>query len=229
MDQVMAELDGPPLAEEEHEPVPWEDPAIARLYGFWRTLNLVLFQPEDFFQNLAGEKTAPGPAEPFAFALIAGSVGTVCSIFWFILLGAAAHRAGGGLSGLPEAIAAGTLIVLAPLRILISLAIGGFCLWAAVALLRHEPASGPAWRVWCYAYGGMIFGVIPIFGLLVAAVYVQFLLYLGAYSLLSQSPLKALAALVVSRFLGLVIVLLLIGALLTFLGLLGFLLFLGGG
>ena len=114
-----------------------KEPAAAREHLEGMSLHLQKLKPPDPLPLLQA-----GPAEPFAFALIAGSVGVVCSIVWFILLGAAARKAGGNPAGLHAAVSAGALIALVPLRIVVNLAIGGLAMWAGVALFSRKPVAG---------------------------------------------------------------------------------------
>jgi hypothetical protein len=95
--------------------VPWEDPELSALAGFFRTLREVLFRPGEFFANLGGE----GWAEPLAFGLIASSLGLLGAFFWLLLVRAPAGLSPGGLVALMAGVAGlilGSQLTLAVLR-----------------------------------------------------------------------------------------------------------------
>jgi len=196
-------------AEPEHRALlPWEDPELSALAGFFRTLREVLFRPGEFFANLGGE----GWAEPLAFGLIASSVGLLGALFWQLLV-----RAPAGLSlGWLAALMAG-----APVLALANLGLGGICWWGSVALVGAGRDFTPTWRIFCYAQGGMVLGLIPFFGMLVAGIWVLTLMYCGVKQVYGISTGGSLGALVV--FLSLQAAL----ALIFLLGLAGTLTFLG--
>ena len=196
-------------AEPEHRALlPWEDPELSALAGFFRTLREVLFRPGEFFANLGGE----GWAEPLAFGLIASSVGLLGAIFWPLLV-----RAPAGLSlGWLAALMAG-----APVLALANLGLGGICWWGSVALVGAGRDFTPTWRIFCYAQGGMALGLIPFFGMLVAGIWVLTLMYCGVKQVYGISTGGSLGALVV--FLSLQAAM----ALIFLLGLAGTLTFLG--
>ena len=59
-------------------PVPWEDPELPRLPGYFQTLAEVLRRPARFFARPA----RGGPGEPGAFGLITGTTGGLLVLFW---------------------------------------------------------------------------------------------------------------------------------------------------
>jgi hypothetical protein len=186
---------------------PWEAPELSAPAGFFRTLREVLWRPGEFFAHLGGE----GWAEPLAFGLIASSLGLLGACFWQLLV-----RAPAGLSpGWVVFLMAG-----APVLALANLGIGGLCWWGSVALMGAGRDFTPAWRIFCYAQGGMVLGLMPLFGLPLAGIWVLALMYSGVKQVYGISTGGALGALVV--FLGLQALLGLIMCLglgtLTFLG-----------
>ncbi|MCK9376815.1 MAG: hypothetical protein M0P73_11760 [Syntrophobacterales bacterium] len=208
----------------EAQPVPWEDPELSGPAAFYRTLRDLLMRPGKFFQHLEGE----GRSEPLAFALIISTGGLLCAFFWLLLaLGP------GGLS--PEDAEAGlgpgvllALMAGAPLLALARLGVGGLCWWGSVALAGAGRQLTPAWRIFCYAQGGLALMIIPFFGPPVAAIGVLTLLYIGAkqvYGLSNWASIGALAIFLSILFaVGMIILL----GLLSALAFLGFLLLLGG-
>jgi len=233
MDPELAELAAAPPPGAAGGPVPWEDPGLLRLRGFWRTLRLLVVSPGDFFQSLA-RNGSPRLAEPFAFGLICGTAGFLASIFWYILLWAALNRVAAAVAGMPQIFSAAAgvalaLIALSPVLVVINLLSGALCLWGGVAMVGGEAGFRPAWRVFGYAQGGLLLGLIPFLGAPAAGIYVLFLLYLGVQGLLATpSFLKPLAALVIFFFLECLLWMVLTGSLMALLSLLGLLLFLGG-
>jgi len=215
----------PAVPEPDHRsPAPWEDPELSTLAGLFRTLREVLFRPGEFFENLGRE----GWAEPLAFALIVSSVGLLAAFFWQFLILAPAGGTPGNAAGLSPSwgLSPGWLLALmaaSPVLALVNLGVGGICWWGSVALVGGSRDFTPAWRIFCYAQGGMALGIIPFFGMLVAGIWVLALLYCGVkqvYGISAGGSLGALAifltlqgALALSLILGL-------AAALSFLGLL---------
>ena len=204
-------------AEAEPEPralVPWEDPELSALAGFFHTLREVLFRPGEFFANLGGE----GWAEPLAFGLIVSSVGLLGALFWLVLV-----RAPAGLSpGWLVALMAG-----APVLALANLGMGGICWWGSVALVGADRDFTPSWRIFCYAQAGMALGLIPFFGLLVAGIWVLALMYCGVKQVYGISAGGALGTLAIYLALQVLLALTLLLGLMGVMAGLGFLLLLG--
>jgi hypothetical protein len=194
--------------------VPWEDPELSALAGFFHTLRGVLFRPGEFFANLGRE----GWAEPLAFGLIVSSVGLLGALFWLLLV-----RAPAGLSpGWLVALMAG-----APVLALANLGVGGLCWWGSVALVGAGRDFTPTWRIFCYAQGGMALGLIPFFGMLVAGIWVLALMYCGVKQVYGISTGGSLGALVVFLSLQAALALIFLLGLAATLTFLGFLVLLG--
>ena len=85
----------------------------------------------------------------------------------------------------------------------------------------------PAWRIFCYAHGGMALALIPYFGMLVAGIWVLALLYYGVKQVYGISAGGSLGALAIFLTLQGALALSLILGLAATLALLGFLLLLG--
>ena len=208
---------------------PWEDPELSPLAGFFRTLREVLFRPGEFFGNLGRE----GWSEPLAFALIVSSVGLLGALFWQFLVLAPAGGDPGDAAGLSSSwgLGPGWLMAMmagAPVLVLIDLGVSSLCWWGSLALVGAGRDFTPAWRIFCYAHGGMALALIPFFGMLVAGIWVLTLLYCGVkqvYGISAGGSLGALAifltlqgALALSLILGLAATLALLGFLLLLLG-----------
>ena len=214
----------------EAQPTPWEDPELSGPTAFYRTLRDLLIRPEEFFQHLAGESRS----HPLAFALIVATIGTLCALFWALLaLGAGGLSPEDAAAGLAPAAGLGPGLLLAlmagaPVLVLVKLGLGGLSWWGSVALAGAGRRFTPAWRIFCYAQGGLALLIIPFFGPPLAVIGVLALLYIGAkqvYGLSNWASLGALAIFVsIQVALGMVILL----GLLSALAFLGFLLLLGG-
>jgi hypothetical protein len=214
---------------EPRSPVPWEDPELSVLAGLVRTLREVLFRPEEFFQNLGRE----GWAGPTAFALIVSSVGLLGALFWQLLvLAPAGGNPEGAAKLLPfPGLDPGLLMALmaaSPVLGLANLGVGGICWWGSVALVGAGRDFTPAWRIFCYAQGGMALALIPFFGMLVAGIWVLALMYSGVKQVYGISAGASLGALAIFLLLQAALGLTLLLGLAAALALMGFLLFLLG-
>jgi len=208
-------------------PVAWEDPGVSVLVGFCRTLRDLLFHPEEFFANLGRE----GWAAPLTFALIVASAGMLCSLFWHLLVLAPRDQGLGDAVGLAASLGLDPawLMVLmagAPLLVLFDLAVGGLCWWGSVALVGADREFTPSWRIFGYAHAGMALGVIPFFGMLVAAIWILVLLYYGVKQVYGVSAWRAQGTLAIFLSLQALLMLLLLLGLAATLAFLGFLLLL---
>jgi hypothetical protein len=179
-------------------PVPWEDLRLSGPQGFFRTLRDLLFYPGEFFNHLGRE----GWAEPLAFALIVSSVGLLGGLFWqFLVLAPTGLKSGEALWLSPSLnLGAGGLLAMmagAPVLVLIDLEVGSLCWWGSVALVGVDRDFTPAWRIFCYAQGAMVLGIIPLFGMLVAGIWVLALMYCGVKQVYGISAWRALGALAI--------------------------------
>jgi hypothetical protein len=176
----------------ERRQVPWEDPALSGWEGCYRTLWDLLLHPGQFFGNLG----PGGRAEPLAFALIISTAGLLCTLFWHLLI--LAGRTGGEASslGVGPGVLLG-LMVAAPLLVLVDLGMGSLCWWGAVALADIDREFTPAWRILCYAHGGLALAVIPFLGPALAGIWILALMYIGAKQVFKASALRSLGALII--------------------------------
>lgn len=185
-----------PLPQPEPRRVPWEDPELSGWVGFYRTLRDLLFSPGNFFENLG----QGGSAEPLAFALIVSTGGLLITFFWHLLIlaGAPAGEIAGPVffsnSGSGALLG---LMIASPLLVLVDLGVSSLCWWGSVALVGAGRGFNPAWRIFCYAHGGLILAIIPLLGMLVAAIWTLVLLYIGAKKVFALSTLGSLGALAI--------------------------------
>jgi hypothetical protein len=119
------------------------------------------------------------------------------------------------------------LVVVSPVIVLFNQGFGALCLWAAVALAGVGRGLNPAWRIYNYAQGAMVAGLIPFLGMPLAGLWVLWLLYLGVQAVFQTSRWWTLGILVLFLLLQTFFLMLLLGTLLALLTFLGFLLFLG--
>jgi len=204
---------------------PWEDPELSVLAGFFCTLRELLIRPREFFENLGRE----GWAEPLAFALIVSSAGLLGALFWqFLVLAPAGLNSGDG-AGLSPSLGLGPGVLMAlmaasPVLALANLGVGGLCWWGSVAVVGAGRDFTPAWRIFCYAQGGMALALIPFFGMLVAAIWVLALMYCGVKQVYGISGGGSLGALAVFLSLQAAVAMTLCMGLAAAVALLGFLL-----
>lgn len=208
--------------------VPWEDLGLSGPAGFFRTLRNLLFRPGEFFENLGRERWA----EPLAFALIVSSAGLLGALFWQLLVLAPTGLNPGEGRWLSPALdlgAGGLLAMMAgtPVLVLIDLGVSSLCWWGSVALAGGDRDFIPAWRILCYAQGGMVLGFIPVFGILMAGIWVLALMYCGVKQVYGISAWGALGALAIFLSLQALLGLILVAGLMASAALLGFLMLLG--
>jgi hypothetical protein len=206
--------------------VPWEDPELSGLVGFFRTLGRVLFRPGEFFANLGRE----GWSEPLAFGLMASTIGLLGAFFWELLLLAPESLSLETAAGLPASLHPGwvmAMMVSAPILALLNLGVGSLCWWGSVALTGADRDFTPAWRIFCYAQGGLTLALIPFFGFMVAGVWILVLMYHGGKRVYGLSTWGSLGALAFFLYLQFLLGLILLMGLMVLLALLGFLLLLG--
>lgn len=206
--------------------VPWEDPELPGLVAFFRTLWRVLFRPGEFFENLGRE----GWSEALAFGLIASSAGLLGAFFWELLLLAPESLYLEAAAGLPASLHPGWLLAMmasAPVLALVNLGVGSLCWWGGVTLVGADRDFTPAWRIFCYAQGGLALAFIPFFGFMVAGIWILVLMYYGGKRVYGLSTWGSLGALAIFLGLQALLGLILVIGLMACLTLLGILLVLG--
>ncbi len=208
--------------------IPWEDPAEPRIAALFRTLRALIFDPVAFFRNMGRNSWA----EPLAFGLITGTTGLLACLFWYFLVYAAISQPAVGNWGIPQAYTAEKgllvfLMLLTPVFTLFDLGVGAFCLWGAVALLGASREFNPVWRLYNYAQGAMVAAIVPVLGVPLAGLWVQFLVFQAVQAVFSVSPWRAMGILLLFLFLEGLFLGLLVGGLAALLAFLGFWLFLG--
>ncbi|MDP3182935.1 MAG: YIP1 family protein [Desulfobaccales bacterium] len=209
---------------ERGRPIPWEDPDLPRLVGFFRTLKKILLKPGEFFRDLPRE----GWAEALAFGLIVGTTGLLAVIYWKMLLGGEVSRQLAGIPGASHILTLGvgaviTGMLLAPLIILAALGLGALGLWVGTALVIGAPPGFPViMRITCYGGAGLAAALVPFLGGPAAGLWVVYLTYRGVKTAFSLSTGRALGVLAISLGLKVFCIMLFLGSLMGLMGLMGF-------
>jgi hypothetical protein len=179
-------LPAPPDTVPTPEALPWEDPGVGRVEGFFRTIGLFATKPDDAFSRMA----LAGLGRPFVYALIMAWIELAAGMaYWaaaqspFMLMGfpelrdALAEAAIG--TGVMVAIGIG-LFVLMPLLVLIGLAIHA-CILHLMLLIVGEGRRGLATtaRVICYSHTSDVANLVPLCGGLLALVWFMALQIIG--------------------------------------------------
>ncbi len=179
-------LPAPPPAAPSPGALPWEDPGVGRVEGFFRTIGLFATKPDDAFSRMA----PAGLGRPFVYALIMAWIELATGMaYWaaaqspFMLMGfpelrdAFAEAAIG--TGVMVAIGIG-LFVLMPVILLIGLAIHA-CILHLMLLIVGEGRRGLATtaRVICYSHTSDVANLVPLCGGLLALVWFVALQIIG--------------------------------------------------
>lgn len=216
MTDLEGELPAPEVAPESGpRRIPWEDPALPRLRGFFATFRALLLHPEEFFRDLGQEDGA----DALAFGLIVGAAGLLLCLYWYLLLTLGLSRQIPGISQIAGR--AGTLvalILLSPAVVFIDLLVSSLCLWAGAALVGCRPHFTAIWRIICYGQAGMAANLIPLLGGPVAVLWVPVLYYKGVQAVFQVTRGRALGALMICLALEGLVLLFFLGSLLALLG-----------
>jgi len=214
---------------ERGRPIPWEDPDLPRLVGFFGTLKKILLRPGEFFRDLPRE----GWAEALAFGLIVGTAGLVAVLYWKIILGAEVSQRLAELPGASTILTLGlgamiTGMILSPLIILADLGLSSLGLCVGTALMSGGWPDFPViLRVACYGRAGLVAALVPFLGAPAAGLWVLYLTYRGVKTAFALSTGRALGVLAISLGLKILAILLFLGSLMGLMGLLGFMLLWG--
>ncbi len=205
-------------------PVPWEDPEFPPCGGWSGPSGKSCSIRGSFSRTWVGR----AGLNRLTFGLIVSSVGLLGALFWQFLVLALAGGDPGGAAGLSPAlgISPGLLMAMmavSPILALVNLGVGGLCWWGSVALVGAGRDFTPAWRIFCYAQGGMALALIPFFGLVVAGIWILALMYCGVkqvYGLSAGGSCGALAVFLLLQTALVLTLLLVLVAALAFMGLL---------
>ena len=176
----------PPAAAPTPGALPWEDPAVSRFEGFFRTIGLFVTRPDDAFSRMA----PAGLGRPFVYALIMAWIELAAGMAYW-----AAAQSPFMFMGFPElrdklaeaAIGTGVMVaigiglfVLMPLLLLIGLAVHA-CILHLMLLIVGEGRRGleTTARVICYSHTSNLANLVPLCGGLLALVWFVALQIIG--------------------------------------------------
>ena len=146
-------------------PSPWEQRSEIGLWnGIWLTVKQVLLGPDKLFARL---HHGVGQGEPLAFGLLIGSVGSMLSFFWQVVM----VTLGIVSFGPPMVEQFGLLIifvvllVMVPLFVFISLYVYSAILHLFLIIVRAANKGFEAtFRVVCFSQATQLLGIIPFLG-----------------------------------------------------------------
>lgn len=186
---------------------PWENlTELGLRQGIVRTFRMVLFSPGTFFRGLAYEG---GKREPFAFGLMAGSIGGMMGFFWQSIFPGGLLALGGGLffhytpglmplivlAMIPVLVAAGLFVYSGILHLLLLLVRGG------------KNGFEATFRVICYSQAAQVWAVIPFVGGWIGGIWQLAVQITGLKEIHETSSLRVVLAFLIPLFLGIVLVL----------------------
>jgi len=182
-------------------PSPWERRTEHGIWaGISRTSKAVLFSPKRFFEHAAVEG---GLKEPLAFGLLTGSVGMMFEIFWqFLLFG----EIGDTLSSLVDSLLGSEativlslgIMALCPLLVLITILVTSAILHVLLALVRGGKSGFEAtFRVVSFSQSAQLWGLIPIVGSLIGALWLVAVQVIGLRQIHETSYLRVAIGLMI--------------------------------
>ncbi len=146
-------------------PSPWEERSEIGLWnGIWLTIKQVLLSPDKLFGRL---HYRAGQGEPLAFGLLVGSVGSMFSFFWQVVMVTLGIVSFGPslLEQFGLAIIFVVLLVMVPIFVLVSLYVYSALLHLFLIVVRAANNGFEAtFRVVCFSQATHLLGVIPLFG-----------------------------------------------------------------
>jgi hypothetical protein len=180
---------------------PWER---REDHGIWagisRTSKAVLFSPKSFFRRTAVEG---GLKEPLAFGLLTGSAGMMFEAFWqFLLFG----EIGDTLSPLVDTLLGSHativlflgIMALCPLLVLITILITSTILHGLLSMVRGGKGGFEAtFRVVSFSQAAQLWGLIPIVGSLIGALWLIAVQMIGLRESHESSYLRVAMALII--------------------------------
>jgi hypothetical protein len=188
-----------PTGPTEHTPA-WELDGGFWLQKLWRTIWQVLLHPMLTFW-------APGRMRqqyPLAFGLIIGTLGSVLGVFWDSLL----------KSGQAAVISPVLMVFIAPFGIILGLYLGAAIMHLFLMMVGAAKGGYTAtFRVTGYSYAGYIFMVVPVVGGVVAAVWMIVVQIGGLAATHGTTRWRVVAAILI--FIGVIVAIILAGALLV--------------
>ncbi len=202
--------------------IAWEDGEQPVVTALGATLKAVLFRPSRFFRLLP---LAGGFAGPLHFALIAGTVGMLGSLYWHFLQLLVWGREDSWLDKIgltlppPGAGVVVGVILLVPLYIFLRQWYQSLFLFGALKLAGgQEPTFETAFRLTAYAQAALLINLIPYVGGLIAPLWLLILQIKSLAAACCFSTLRAVFIIILYFFLQLLV----LGVFLLLAGVLGF-------
>ncbi len=167
-------------------PLPWEDPSIGAVEGWFDTVRLFIGQPQEAFHRMS----ATGIGRPYLYALIAAWIEMAVGFAYWLLL-----QAPFVLMGLPQledelteaAIGTGMILLIAagifvlmPLFVIVFMFLHT-CILHLMLLILGEGRRGfeTTFRLLCYSHTADLANVIPLCGGLIGLVWFVVLQIVG--------------------------------------------------
>ncbi len=160
----------------EEEKVSWES-GEGFVGAFIETTQESLFSPTKFFRKVAeGE----GYWAPLIYGVIAGIIGTFGSILWQWLFMAHYIPIPGPFTAIPLGFILTVLLIAMPFLIALSIFIGSVINHVCLMIVGGNKKGFKAtFRAVSYAWSGYLFGIIPVVGSTIGAIYSLVLIILG--------------------------------------------------
>jgi len=195
-----AEYRGPEPVEMEKEirrtDAPWENRnELGFLQGILQTLKGVLFSPEKFFKKLG---CGSGIKEPLAFALLAGSVGSMFGFFWqFLLLSGTLLSIAKSFFG--QSLSVGLIFLIVMVFIPVFVVINLFIYSGIIHVLMRIVGAGKngfeaTFRVMSYCHAAQIWVIIPFVGSWIGGIWQLVVQIIGLREIHRTSYLRVIIA-----------------------------------
>lgn len=160
----------------EEEKVSWES-GEGFIGAFFKTARDSLFSPTKFFKKVGGGE---GYWAPLIYGVIAGIIGTFGSILWQWLLMAQFIPLVGPLSALPLGFILTMILIATPFLIAFSIFVGSAINHVCLMIVGGNKKGFKAtFRAVSYAWSGYLFGIIPVIGSTIGAIYSLVLIIFG--------------------------------------------------
>jgi hypothetical protein len=174
---------------------PWEDRSKLGLWrGLSQTFKGALFTPGPFFRSAAFDS---GLAEPFAFGLLFGSLGTMFGFFWqFLMVGFGFLSAGSGLVTLPGRYTLfWAAMIIAPILVTIGLFItSGITHLLLMIVNGGRHGFRATFRVTAYGQATQVLSLIPFIGGLMGGVWLLIIEIIGLKEIHETSYARVIMA-----------------------------------
>jgi len=160
----------------------------------YQTLKAVLFSPEDLFAQLSYRG---GIREPLAFGLLFGSLGTMFTLFWHILLlsGPILPFDLGLADELVFVVLFAVVAVFVPLFVTVAVFVSSGILHVLLLCVRGGQNGFEAtFRVIAYSQATQVLGLIPFIGGVAGSIWLLVIQFIGVREMHETSYLKVILA-----------------------------------